>query len=93
MLEFSAPEKGSVLAQVVAWINEERSADHDPEEAIGADTKLLEGGVLESMKLLKLVAYLEESYGIEIGVENMLPTNFATPAAIVEMVLGLVASR
>ena len=41
------------------------------------DTSLPEAGKLGSLSLLRLVAFLEEPFGITAGEEDLLPQNFA----------------
>ncbi len=41
------------------------------------DTSLPEAGVLASLSLLRMVAFLEEPFGIPAGEEDLLPQNFA----------------
>ena len=40
------------------------------------DTSLLEGGVLDSLSLLRLVVFLEEQFNITVGEADLLPENF-----------------
>ena len=49
---------------------------------------LIENRLLDSMGLLRLVAWLESSYGIEIADEEVIPANFGTIASIQRLVNG-----
>jgi acyl carrier protein len=40
------------------------------------DTSLLEGGILDSLSLLRLVVFLEEQFNITVGEADLLPENF-----------------
>ena len=42
------------------------------------DAPLLEGGIIDSLSLLRLVVFLEEQFGITIGEGDLLPENFAS---------------
>lgn len=42
------------------------------------DTSLLEGGILDSLNLLRLVVFLEERFNITVGETDLLPENFAS---------------
>ena len=42
------------------------------------DTSLLEGGILDSLNLLRLVVFLEERFSITVGEADLLPENFAS---------------
>jgi acyl carrier protein len=49
---------------------------------IGDDESLIEAGILDSMAIVKLVAYLEEQFGIELTDEEFDPDNFDSLSAI-----------
>jgi acyl carrier protein len=51
-----------------------------------ADTALIEQGILDSIEILNLVAFLEERFAITLPVEEFVPENFSTPAAIAALV-------
>jgi len=57
-----------------------------PEE-IPHDFPLLDSGAIDSLGLFKLIAHLEDSFGIEIKPEEIVPGNFSTPQAIAKVVL------
>ncbi|MCW2930754.1 MAG: hypothetical protein JWM19_1716 [Actinomycetia bacterium] len=46
------------------------------------ETSLLEGGILDSLSLLRLVVFLEEQFKISVGEADLLPENFGTVNAI-----------
>ena len=46
------------------------------------DTSLLETGILDSLSLLRVVAFLEERFGITVGEGDLLPQNIAGVDAI-----------
>ena len=46
------------------------------------DTSLLEGGILDSLSLLRLVVFLEERFKITVGDADLLPENFETVNSI-----------
>lgn len=45
---------------------------------LAPDDHLLENGILDSLGVLDLVAYLEREFGIDVGDEDLLPENFET---------------
>jgi acyl carrier protein len=53
---------------------------------IGADDSLLESGALDSVAVMRLVAFLESTYGIAVTDDDLMPENFDTFAAIVEFI-------
>jgi len=55
----------------------------DPQEPLPADgDSLLERGILDSVTLLRLIAFLEEEFAIAVDEEDILPANFVTLDAI-----------
>lgn len=42
---------------------------------LGTDDSLLETGVIDSTGVLELVAYIEETYGIKVEDEEIIPEN------------------
>jgi len=50
--------------------------------AITPETRLLEGGVLDSINLVQLVHFLEERFGIAIGDADIRPEVFESTGAI-----------
>ena len=54
----------------------------------GDDESFLEHQVLDSTGFLELVAHLEQTYGITIGDEDMVPENLDSLNAIEAFVLG-----
>ena len=42
------------------------------------DESLLEAGVLDSMSMVDLIAFIEKTYGIAIDEDDMVPENFDT---------------
>jgi len=80
-----------ITAAIIEWIAQgRRDEGQDPLELF-PDSPLLEEGVLDSLKLMQFVAWLEGRYGITIGVESLTPKAFATPAAIAGLVQRLAA--
>ncbi|GAB7180207.1 hypothetical protein ATKI12_0038 [Kitasatospora sp. Ki12] len=57
------------------------------------ETPLIERRVIDSLSLLKLVAQLEERFGITIRDTEIRPTHFATTRAIRDFVATKAASR
>lgn len=43
-----------------------------------ADTRLLDGGLLDSLGILQLTERIEETFGIKVADEDFVPENFET---------------
>lgn len=47
---------------------------------------IIEGGYLDSFELMSLISMLSEGFDVEIGVDEIVPENFNSVAAMVAMV-------
>jgi acyl carrier protein len=52
------------------------------------DASLLDGGILDSLSLVKLVVFLEEQFNVTIGEADLLPENFDTVDTICAYIRG-----
>jgi acyl carrier protein len=53
---------------------------------LGDEDDLIDSGVVDSLGIFQLIAFLEERFGIKIGDEEITPENFGTIAAIDRLV-------
>ncbi len=60
-----------------------------PRSELTDDLPLIESHVIDSMLLLRLVAWLESEYGISIGDEDVVPSNFGS----IERISALLNSK
>lgn len=60
--------------------------DVKPTKDLGNITDIIEGGFIDSFELMSLVAQLSESFNIEISIDELVPENFNSVDAIVQMV-------
>jgi acyl carrier protein len=51
-------------------------------KAIGDDTLLLESGVVDSLGMLDVVAFLEQTFGITVTDDELTPDNFGSIASL-----------
>lgn len=51
-----------------------------------ADYRLIDNGVLDSMAMFEVIAFIEESYGIQIDDDDLEADNFETTRAIAGLV-------
>jgi acyl carrier protein len=58
-------------------------------ETIDPDEDLLEQGLIDSLAIVQIIAYIEDSFGVSLGPNDVVPENFATINALA----GLVESR
>lgn len=57
-----------------------------PAQPPAPDFPVIEGGLVDSLGLFKLVAYIEEELGVKIAPEEIVLENFATIGAIAALV-------
>lgn len=53
------------------------------------ETRLIDGGLLDSFSILSLIPELEDAFGIEITPMDMVPANFNSANAIWSMISRL----
>jgi acyl carrier protein len=61
-------------------------------EALDDDASLLDQGIIDSTAVLEVIAYLEDSFGIEVQDSEMLPENLDSIGSIVNFVTRKLAS-
>jgi len=74
--------RAALLRELIVWLNE-RFAPDGP--LIHADTPLFAGGLLDSMRILELIAWTERATGHEIPDGAIRTDNFACAARIAEL--------
>jgi acyl carrier protein len=72
-----------IQRDIKRFIQEELKRDA---EAVSDTDSLLEAGVLDSVAVLQLVAFVERQYGIVVTDDEMMPEHFETVAAIAAFV-------
>lgn len=70
------------VADLLAWINRRFAA---PGMAIEAETPLFTGGLINSMRILDVIAWTERATGRPIADREICMANFATVARIAEV--------
>jgi acyl carrier protein len=51
-------------------------------KSLDENESLLEKGIIDSVKMIELISFLEEKYGIKVDDDDLYPENFDTIAAI-----------
>jgi acyl carrier protein len=74
--------RSTFLSELLAWLNGRFAPDGPP---IHADTSLFAGGLIDSLRVLELIAWTERAIGREIPDAAIRTDNFATPARIAEL--------
>ena len=65
--------------------------DLHPEIDFTNHTHLIDNGVLDSFDIVTLVGELNDAFDIQIGIEDLLPENFNSPAAMLKLIERLQA--
>jgi acyl carrier protein len=73
-----------IVDSVITWLN--GSMTRPAAGVIEPDTQLIELGILDSIEILNLVSFLEEHFGVSLPIDEFVPENFQTPAAIAVLV-------
>ena len=60
---------------------------------IGDEDSLLDAQLIDSLGILQLVGYLEETFGIEVTDEDLTPENFDSIGALTRYVSTRLAQR
>jgi acyl carrier protein len=59
----------------------------DPnKKVLDPDEDLLDQGIIDSLGIMKLITFIEETFGIEVADEDVVPENFQTLSIIVKFV-------
>jgi len=74
-------ERAVMLRELLAWLNE-RFAPDGPR--IVAATPLFAGGLIDSLRILELIAWTERAVGREIEDAEIRTDNFASATRIVD---------
>lgn len=72
----------STLRQYIA-----KEIMHEPDpDKLADDAPLIEGGIIDSMNLIALVAFMKESFGVEIGENDLDIENFQSLNALTKFI-------
>ncbi len=69
--------------ELITFISKELARDRADVDV--TRDSLVETGIIDSVGIMKLVAFLEQRFGKKIGDEELLPENFETVDAIVAL--------
>jgi len=75
-----------IIKTLKHFIKEELVPNFDTDE-LKENESLLERGVIDSMGIMKLLAFIEEKFQVKVSDEELLPENFETLSAIAELIL------
>jgi len=65
----------TTLEKLEKFMLSEVAAEHG-RESLKPDEDLLEQGIIDSLGIMKLIVFLEETFGIKVSDEDVVPENF-----------------
>lgn len=74
----------SIKTQIERFIQDKFNVSES--RRLTADTGLLDAGIVDSIGILEIVSFLEESFAISVRDEDLLPENFGSIASITAFV-------
>ena len=80
-----APARARMLRELLVWLNERFATEGPP---IVATTPLFAGRLIDSLRILELIAWTERAIGREITDGEIRTDNFASAARIVDTFAG-----
>ena len=77
MSEFKARIKEFIMTEV----NPDRNL-----EGLGDDEPLIDSGIIDSLGILKIMAFLDEEFGVDLSDQQITPDNFKNITSICSLV-------
>lgn len=62
-------------------------------EAVGPDDELIISGLIDSLMVMRLIHFIDETFGVEISATEVVPENFSTINVIAALVARKSAAR
>ena len=82
-----------VTGRIRGFIRQELRYDEAGDEGLTDETPLLENGIIDSLGLMELVAFIEEEFGVEIDDADIRVEHFRTVSDIARLVERLTGSE
>jgi acyl carrier protein len=77
MSEFKAKIKEFIMTEV--------NPDHNL-EGLGDDEPLVDSGIIDSLGILKIMAFLDEEFGVDLSDQQITPDNFKNITSICSLI-------
>jgi acyl carrier protein len=76
-----------IISELEKYLLTEVAIDLDlSKKSLAPDENLIMQGIIDSLGILKLVSFMEKSFGIKVNNEEIIPENFQTLNALAEFV-------
>lgn len=71
----------------------QESAKYTGVTGLTDDSSLIEAGVIDSLQLVRVVSFLEDTFGVNVADEEILPQNFESINGMEILVLAKLAEK
>jgi acyl carrier protein len=71
----------------------QESAKYTGVTGITDDSSLIEAGVIDSLQLVRVVAFIEDTFGVNVADEEILPQNFESINGMELLVMAKLAEK
>jgi acyl carrier protein len=82
---------GSIKDKIRDYIQE--SAKYTGVTGLTDDSSLIEAGVIDSLQLVRAVSFLEDTFGVNVADEEILPKNFESINGMELLVMAKLAEK
>jgi acyl carrier protein len=82
---------GSIKDQIREYVQE--SAKYTGVTGLTDESSLIEAGVIDSLQLVRVVSFLEDTFGVNVADEEILPKNFESIDGMERLVLAKLAGK
>lgn len=76
----------AVKEGILQWIKSEPLAER-PEVVIDDQTELLASGYIDSLDMMRLVAFIEERFAVQLPEEQLISSHFRSVTTLAELVM------
>ena len=83
-------QREEILQQLVDYVAKEILDGQDDD--LDGETPLLEWGIINSMEITRMLAFIKATFGVEIPGEQVLPTHFQDLNSVTDLVVSAGAS-
>ncbi len=83
-----APADDDIAKRIRAWLEETRFAEFGGNDGLSDADSLFDNDILDSLSLVSMVAWLEETFDVRVADEDLVPENLDTVARIAGFVRG-----
>lgn len=78
-------DRAHCLEQLLAFLRTIQRPDR-PLEGVGEDESLVASGLIDSLALLQIVTYLEETHGIDFSTRGVEPEELRSMRSILDLI-------